>query len=73
MCSSDLFINALLSFVLIAAAVFYIVVKPVNAMRARRQAVEEATTRECPECTSEIPLAARRCPLCTAEVAPAVG
>jgi len=62
------FINAVISFVLIAFAVYYIIVKPVNAIRARRRAVEEATTRECPECLSEIPLAARRCSFCTAEV-----
>jgi large conductance mechanosensitive channel len=65
------FINALISFVLIAFAVYFIVVKPVAAIRARRRSVEEATTRECPECTSEIPIAARRCPLCTAEIATA--
>jgi large conductance mechanosensitive channel len=62
------FINAVVSFVLIAAAVFYIVVKPVNAIRRRREAEEEATTRECPECLSEIPIAARRCSFCTVEV-----
>jgi large conductance mechanosensitive channel len=63
------FINAVLSFVLIAFAVFYIIVKPVNAMRARRKAEEEATTHECPECLSEIPIAATRCAFCTAVVA----
>jgi len=63
------FINAVLSFVLIAAAVFFVVVKPMNAMAARRAKEEPAaTTRECPECLSEIPLAARRCRYCTAEV-----
>ena len=63
------FINAVISFVLIAFAVFYIVVKPVNAMRARRKVEEEATTRDCPECASEIPIVARRCPFCTAQLA----
>ena len=63
------FINAVISFVLIAAAVFFFVVKPVNAMAARRAKEEPApTTRDCPECLSEIPLAARRCAYCTAEV-----
>jgi large conductance mechanosensitive channel len=63
------FINALLSFVFIAAAVFFFVVKPVNAMAARRAKEEPAqTTRDCPECLSAIPLAARRCAYCTAEV-----
>ena len=65
------FINAVLAFVLVAAAVFYLVVKPVNALMARRRTeppVDE-TTRPCPECLSEIPIAARRCAFCTTEVA----
>jgi large conductance mechanosensitive channel len=63
------FINAVISFVLIAAAVFFVVVKPMNAMAARRTKEEPAaTTRDCPECLSEIPLAAKRCRYCTAEV-----
>ena len=64
------FINALISFVVIAAAVFFLVVKPVNALMARRKTEPpvDATTRPCPECLSEIPIAARRCAFCTAEV-----
>jgi large conductance mechanosensitive channel len=64
------FINALISFVVIAAAVFFLVVKPVNALMARRKTEPpvDATTRACPECLSEIPIAARRCAFCTAEV-----
>ena len=63
------FINAVISFVLIAAAVFFVVVKPMNAIDARRTKDEPAaTTRDCPECLSEIPLAAKRCRFCTAEV-----
>jgi len=63
------FINAVISFVLIAAAVFFVVVKPMNAIDARRTKDEPAaTTRDCPECLSEIPLAAKRCLYCTAEV-----
>ena len=64
------FFNAVLSFVLIAAAVFYLVVKPVNALMARRKTEPpvEATTRSCPECLSDIPVAARRCAFCTAVV-----
>jgi large conductance mechanosensitive channel len=64
------FINALIAFVSIAAAVFFFVVKPVNALMARRKTeppVDEIV-RECPECLSEIPRAARRCAFCTAEV-----
>jgi large conductance mechanosensitive channel len=64
------FINAVISFVVIAAAVFFLVVKPVNALMARRKTEPpvDATTRPCPECLSEIPVAARRCAFCTAEV-----
>ncbi|HET7171939.1 MAG TPA: large conductance mechanosensitive channel protein MscL [Gaiellales bacterium] len=62
------FINAVVAFVLIAAAVFFLVVKPMNALQARRTKDEPATTRPCPECLSEIPRAARRCSYCTAEV-----
>jgi large conductance mechanosensitive channel len=63
------FINALIAFVVIAAVVFYLVIKPVNVLMTRRAKPEaEPTTRECPECLSEIPVAARRCAFCTAEV-----
>jgi large conductance mechanosensitive channel len=62
------FINALLSFVLVAAVLFYVVVKPVNALIARRAGTAEPTTRPCPQCLSEIPLAAKRCAFCTSEV-----
>jgi large conductance mechanosensitive channel len=64
------FINALISFVVIAAVVFYLVIKPVNALMARRRTEPPVAdeTRPCPECLSEIPLAARRCAFCTAEV-----
>ena len=64
------FINAAIAFVLIAVVLFYFVVKPVNALRARRRA-EEPSTRECPYCLSQIPPAAHRCAFCTQEVAPA--
>lgn len=65
------FINAVISFVSIAAAVFFFVVKPLNALAARRKRgvpEPEVTTRACPECLSNIPRAARRCSFCTAEV-----
>ena len=67
------FLNDLVSFVLIAAAIFFFVVKPINALSARRKKGQEAEpgTRDCPECMSEIPDRARRCAFCTAEVAPA--
>ena len=65
------FLNEVIAFVMIAAAVFFFVVKPVNALEARRARNEpEAapTTRACPECRSEIPVDARRCAFCTSEV-----
>lgn len=65
------FLNAVLSFVLVAAAIFFVVVKPMNALAARRARAEDPTTRDCPECLSEIPLAARRCAYCTVELQPA--
>ena len=67
------FINKIISFVTIAAAVFFFVVVPMNALlqRMRRETPADPTTRKCPECLSEIPLEARRCAFCTAQVAPA--
>jgi large conductance mechanosensitive channel len=64
------FINNVITFVSIAAAVFFFVVAPVNRLMARR-AREDPDTKECPECTSAIPLRARRCPECTAQIAAA--
>lgn len=68
------FINALLSFVLIAAAVYFFVVLPVNTIMARvrrGQAPPDPTTRACPECLSTIPIAARRCAFCTSQISAA--
>jgi large conductance mechanosensitive channel len=61
------FINALLSFLLIAAAVYFFVVVPVNALMARvrrGEAPPDPTTKACPECLSEVPIRARRCAHC---------
>ncbi len=65
------FLDDLLRFIFIAAAVFFFVVKPATAMmnRMRRGSAAGADTRACPECLSVIPIAARRCAFCTAEVA----
>jgi large conductance mechanosensitive channel len=68
------FINAVVSFLLIAAAVYFFVIVPVNAMLARLrrgEAPPDPTTKKCPECLSEIPIAARRCAFCTSPVAAA--
>jgi len=64
------FINALLSFLIIAAAVYFFVVLPVNALitRSRKELPTDPTTRKCPECLSEIPISARRCAFCTSQV-----
>ncbi len=65
-----LFLNALLSFVLIALAIFLFVVKPMNALAARRAGAAEGepTTKPCPYCASEIAIAATRCPMCTSQL-----
>ncbi|MGH9177827.1 MAG: large conductance mechanosensitive channel protein MscL [Acidimicrobiales bacterium] len=67
------FLNTLISFVAIAAAIFFFVVQPVNALMARRKTEPdvESPTRDCPECLSSIPRAAVRCAFCTAQVTPA--
>lgn len=65
------FINALVAFLLIAVAIFFFVVKPMNAIAARRAAQEPGeapTTRACPFCATDIPVAATRCPNCTSEL-----
>jgi large conductance mechanosensitive channel len=61
------FINACVSFLLIAAAIYFFVVTPVNALVARMRkdpAPADPTTKKCPECLSEIPIDARRCAHC---------
>ncbi|HUK44661.1 MAG TPA: large conductance mechanosensitive channel protein MscL [Gaiellaceae bacterium] len=66
------FLNALIAFVLIAIVLFFLVVRPVNALVARsRKDPVDPTTRSCPECMSEIPLEARRCAFCTSPVSAA--
>jgi large conductance mechanosensitive channel len=67
----DDFINACISFVLIAAAVYFLVVLPINALVARMHRSDkpaDPTTKKCPECLSEIPIDARRCSHCTQPV-----
>jgi large conductance mechanosensitive channel len=70
------FLNALVSFILISAAVYFFVVLPMNTLQERRnrgQAPPDPTTKKCPECMSEIPIAARKCAFCTSPVAGAAG
>jgi large conductance mechanosensitive channel len=65
------FLNAVISFLLIAAALYVFAVAPMNALTARLrrgEAPPDPTTKKCPECVSEIPVAARRCAFCTSVV-----
>jgi large conductance mechanosensitive channel len=65
------FINALISFLLVAGAVFFFVVKPMNLLiaRSRKGPPADPTTKKCPECLSEIPIQAKRCSHCAQAVA----
>jgi len=64
------FINALVTFLIIAAVVYFLIVAPMAKITARFQREVEVTTRDCPECLSTIPIAATRCMYCTTVVAP---
>ncbi len=67
------FLNALVGFVIVAAVIFFLVVRPMAALEAaRRTGAPPPATKTCPECASEIPAAARRCPMCTQPL-PAAG
>jgi len=57
-----IFLNALITFLLVSAAIYFFVVVPMNRIKGPAA----TTTKACTECTSEIPLGAKRCPLCTA-------
>ena len=60
------FFNAVLSFVLVAAVIFFLVIKPVNHMMSKLGRVpDEDPVRECPECLTKVPVAATRCSACT--------
>ncbi len=61
------FINAIISF-LIIAFILFLIVKGLNSMRKAEEAEEEVTTKECPHCLSQVPLAATRCPQCTSQL-----
>ena len=64
------FVNAVVSFLIVAVAVYYFVVLPVNALvsRARKEPPADPTTKKCPECLSEIAIGAKRCAFCTSQV-----
>jgi large conductance mechanosensitive channel len=65
------FLNALITFLLVAVAVYFFIVAPMNTLKkltARGTAPADPTTKQCPECLSSIPIAARRCAFCTSAV-----
>jgi len=66
------FVNAIVSFLLIASAIYFLVIVPMNALMARLhrgEAPPDPTTKKCPECLSDVPIAARRCAHCTSVLA----
>jgi large conductance mechanosensitive channel len=65
-----LLLNAVISFIVIAAVVYFLIVAPAGKVMALSQRKKEATERECPECLSMIPVKATRCMYCTATVPP---
>ena len=65
------FLNAVISFVLIAGVIFFLVVQPLNHLLSRatrNQDTPDPTTKKCPECLSEVPLKAKRCAFCTTKI-----
>jgi large conductance mechanosensitive channel len=66
------FINAALTFLIVAAVVYYLIVAPMAKITARFARNVEVTTRDCPECLSTIPIAATRCMYCTTTVTPVI-
>ena len=63
-----LFLNALITFVLVAAAIYLFIIKPKVGFDARMAKEEAATTKTCPHCATDIPVAANRCPNCTSQL-----
>jgi large conductance mechanosensitive channel len=66
------FLNAVIAFVLMAMAVYFFIVLPVNSLTARLnrgEAPPDPTTKKCPECLSDVPIGARRCAFCTTPIA----
>ncbi len=64
------FLNALISFVIIAIAVYFFVVVPINLLisKSKKEAPADPTSKKCPECVSEIPIQATRCAFCTTKL-----
>lgn len=66
------FLNAVIAFLTVAAAIYYLVVVPIEKLEERIHGPKQAGTRECPECISEVPVAAKRCAFCTSTLPPAL-
>jgi large conductance mechanosensitive channel len=66
------FINAIIAFVILAAVIFFFVVRPVNGLiqRSKTEPPPDPTTRDCPYCLSTIPIQASKCSFCTSDVPP---
>lgn len=64
------FINNVITFMSVAAAMFFLIVAPINALMSRRDK-EDPDTKQCPECDTAIPVKAKRCPACTTQLATA--
>jgi large conductance mechanosensitive channel len=64
------FLNALFSFLMIGAGIYFFVVTPLNHLAERRKEGVDPDVKDCPECTNEIPFEAKRCPHCTAQLVP---
>lgn len=62
------FLNAVIGFLIIALIVFFMIVKPMNMLMERSKKVEDPTTKECPYCLNEVPIAATRCGHCTSDL-----
>jgi large conductance mechanosensitive channel len=67
------FVNAVITFVITALVVFFVLVKPMNATMKRVKRPDAPSTKQCPECLGDIPAAARRCQYCTVELVLAPG
>ena len=65
------FMTELLTFLISALVVYYAMVLPASRLLKLFERNQAATTRDCPECTMSVPVAARRCPQCTAQIVPA--
>lgn len=65
-----LLINAIINFLIVAAVVFFVIVKPMNALmeRSRKEEPEAETLKKCPYCVTDIAIDATRCPNCTSEL-----